>query len=126
MSVIRFQLGRDNEYLNRHIEYIRSRIRIARASTINFALVTLFVALFIQLRLQQMSPAERWPLFAFELILGIVLVVIATYSWYKLTGGYYYLVKVNSNFLQTKQKDEHTKKVTHKLRKTTNKDGTQG
>jgi hypothetical protein len=36
LGVMRFQLGKDNEYLNRQFEYTRSRMRIARASSLIF------------------------------------------------------------------------------------------
>jgi len=92
-SAIRF--GFTNEYLNRQIEYTRTRMRIARASSVNFALTTIFAVVFIATQLQGISDTERLRYLAFTLIFGIALAITAIVIWKSLTRGYYETVKKN-------------------------------
>lgn len=108
ISVMRFELGRDNEYLNRQFEYTRSRMRIARASSLNFGASTILVMLLILTRLQSTSATERWEYFIFTSIIGVLLTVAAIYSWHKLTRTYFGLVKANYELYNAKQVESST------------------
>ena len=92
-SAIRF--GLTNEYLNRQIEYTRTRMRIVRSSSINFGLTTVFAVIFIVTKLQTLSMAERWICLAFTLFSGVTLTTAAIVIWRSLTRGYYETVKKN-------------------------------
>jgi hypothetical protein len=70
-------------------------MRIARASSVNFGLTTLFGTLFILTRLENLNPAERWGYAVFALVAGIVLTGTAVYAWRALMSSYYKLVKTN-------------------------------
>ncbi len=102
IAVMRFELGKDNEYLNRQFEYTRSRIRIARASSINFALTTLLAILFVLIHLQG-NPGQIGYLI-FLLVFGGFLVCITLYTWHKLERTYFGLVKANYELYVSKSK----------------------
>jgi hypothetical protein len=103
IGVMRFQLGKDNEYLNRQFEYTRSRMRISRASIINFALTTIFGA-WLVFQLPFSNSAEKTKFMAVVMGSGILLTVSALYSWHRLTQTYITLVKSNWDlFLSQKE-----------------------
>jgi len=102
-SVMRFALGKDNEYLNRQFEYTRSRMRIARASSLNFGLSTVLTATFILYHLQNLNTMERWTCFFFVLITGLALTAATVYTWSKLMQTYFVLVKSNYELYISKQ-----------------------
>jgi hypothetical protein len=91
--VLRFELGRDNEYLNRQFEYNRSRMRIARASSVNFGLTTLLALVFLLTRVHTAGPEERWDYAFAILIVGIVLTGSAALTWRKLMRGYFGMLR---------------------------------
>jgi len=91
ISTLRFQLGNDNEYLNRQIEYIRSRIRLARSAALNFGMTTISALPLILTRIS--LPEEKNSLFYLVLVGGILLVMALLFAWYQLTGSYFRLVK---------------------------------
>ena len=93
IAVMRFQLGKDNEYLNRQFEYTRTRMRISRASILNFALSTVFG---VWLIFQQLSnSADKTRFVVIILSFGLLLTLSAVYTWQKLTRTYFGLVKSN-------------------------------
>lgn len=100
---MRFDLGKDNEYLNRQFEYMRSRMRIARASSINFGLTTMFVAIFIVTRVQNLSRMERGLYFLAVMLLGMLLTFSAVYAFDKSLRGFYRLLKVSYELHESKQ-----------------------
>jgi hypothetical protein len=100
---VRFDLGKDNEYLNRQFEYMRSRMRIARASSINFGLTTIFVSLFILTRVQNLSRVEAWTYSSAIILLGALLTSAAIYAFDKSLRGFYRLLKVNYELHESKQ-----------------------
>ncbi len=103
VAVMRFELGKDNEYLNRQFEYTRSRMRIARASSINFGLTTLLAIVFVLVHLQG-NPAQVGYLL-FAVLVGIALVSATLYTWRKLEHTYFGLVKANYDLYASRQKD---------------------
>jgi|YNPNPStandDraft_1061719.scaffolds.fasta_scaffold104357_2 hypothetical protein len=102
IAVMRFELGKDNEYLNRQFEYTRSRMRIARASSVNFSLITLLAIQFVLLHLQG-NPGQIGYLI-FLSVFGSFLVCTTLYSWYKLERTYFGLVRANYELYVSKPK----------------------
>ena len=98
--VLRFELARGNEHLNHQFEYNRSRMRISRASALNFGLATLMGTVFILMRAQTSSPNARWLLLGTTLIIGVVLTLGATFTWRKLMWGYFGMLKEYARFIQ--------------------------
>lgn len=104
IGVMRFEVCKHNKHLNQQFEYTRSRMRIARASSLNFGLITLLIVIFIFTRLEGVSSAERWGYTAFTFLVGGLLTVVAIYAWYKLMVGYLTFVKANYDFCESKRK----------------------
>ncbi len=92
-SVVRFQISKDNEYLNHQFEYTRSRLRIARASSLNFAITTILALIFVATRLTGIQDLSR--LFIFIAVTGIFLTGLATLTWYFLVRSYFGLIRSN-------------------------------
>jgi hypothetical protein len=92
-AVIRFQLSKDNEYLNHQFEYTRSRLRIARASSLNFAITTIVALIFVATRLQGAQDYAK--LLIFIALTGICLTSLAILTWYYLVRSYFGLIKAN-------------------------------
>ena len=78
IAVMRFERDKGNEYLNRQFEYTRSRMRITRASSINFALMTLLSILFAFIHLQDNPRQEGYLIFL--LVFGGFLVCTTLYA----------------------------------------------
>jgi len=93
-SVMRFELGEDNESLNNQFEYTRSRMRIARASSINFALIATFSLVNIITYLDLATNLKTRAIIT-TIIVGIILTSLAIYTWRELTTTYYELIKSN-------------------------------
>jgi hypothetical protein len=90
LAVVRFQLN--NEHLNKQLEYVRTRLRIARSSSVNFLLITIFsIGLFT--RLDFLSIAEKWSYSGIVGAIGVLFVVLFAASWYSLTKTNYHLIK---------------------------------
>ena len=101
INVMRFQLAKDNEYLNRQFEYTRSRMRIVRAATLNFAISTILLLLLIILKTPDSS--EKIGYILVSSIIGILLTFGSIFAWYKLTQSYFKLVKSNWDLYLTQQ-----------------------
>lgn len=92
ISVIRFNLGKDNPHLNTQIEYTRTRIRISRSSSLNIGLITIFAILFV---LFQVSVSLKFGIIIFILLFGGVLSVGSFLAWKELSSVYARLIKTN-------------------------------
>jgi hypothetical protein len=97
-SVMVLELSKDSEFISRQYEYARSRIRIARASSLNFGISTILSLTLILGRLQGVSVAEKWGYFTITLVMGSLLTMGAVYAWYRLTCGFLRGVKSNYDF----------------------------
>ena len=108
-AVIRFQLSKDNEFLNHQFEYTRSRLRIARASSLNFAITTILALIFVATRLRDIQDYSR--LLIFIALTGIFLTSLAVITWYYLVRSYFGLIKANytTQMEQAKPKQNETK-----------------
>lgn len=100
--VLRFELARGNEHLNHQFEYNRSRMRISRASALNFGLATLMGLTYILVHSQTPSPDAKWLLFITTSIIGVALTLGAAFTWRKLMWGYFGMLKEYSRFVQPK------------------------
>jgi len=98
--VLRFELARGNEHLNHQFEYNRTRMRISRASALNFGLATIMGIIYVLMRSQTSSPNEKWSLFIITLIIGTALTLGAAFTWRKLIRGYFGMLKEYSRFIQ--------------------------
>jgi hypothetical protein len=111
-AVIRFQISKGNDYLNHQFEYTRSRLRIARASALNFAITTVLAVIFIAVRLQGIP--DHVTLLVFASVTGSLLTVLAVITWYKLVHSYFGLIRANyaaqSNSGEVKQNPPAAKK----------------
>lgn len=103
INVMKAQLSKDSEYVNRQFEYTRSRIRISRASAINFSIM---IILALQLLNQQttLSPADKTKYMCFGAINGFLLVIGTLFTWERLTRLYYVILKSNWDFLSMTSK----------------------
>jgi len=104
LGVMRFELGRDNTSLDRQLEYTRSRIRITRASSLNFVITTILFETLLLTRIQDINTGEVWIYSISILLLGALLSSLAVFSWRRLTIGYLDLVRINYELYETKQK----------------------
>ena len=103
LVVLRFATSKDDEHLNHQYEYNRSRMRITRASSVNFALITVFALSLIFVHGQSLPDALKWRLSIVVFILGTLLTFAAVYSWRKLMRGYVGMVR--DNYLHRSQKE---------------------
>ena len=92
-SVMRFALNEQNHSLNEQLEYTRSRIRVIRASALNFVLITVSISTFLLIRIKNISPTLRWEYVAFTIIAGLFFAYASFLSWKFLIKGYLKLVK---------------------------------
>ena len=83
-----------NEFVQKQLDYIRTRLRIARASAINFSLIAIFGIVFI-MRNTALDQGQKWLYGSLTLGLGIMLVALSIYSWFALTNGTYKIIKTN-------------------------------
>lgn len=89
MAALRFRL--ENESLNKHLEYIRTRMRIARSSALNFFLITVFGVVLIN-RITGLT-SEQKGLFSWTVLgVGILLVLLFMFTWYSISNTHYNLV----------------------------------
>lgn len=88
------------------LEYIRSRLRIARASVLNFILLTLAVLLFVWLQLAKSFTAQNLIIiFVSILIIGAILTLASYQSWLGLVRSY----SISTTRAYTLLRDEETK-----------------
>lgn len=105
-AVMRYQL--DNESINKQIEYSRTRLRIARSSALNFALITIFLVGLIS-KFDFLSLANKWKFGGITALIGVILSALFTASWYSLVNTNFNLIlKVNK--ATAKQKTTTRKK----------------
>jgi hypothetical protein len=112
---MRFHLVKDNESLNHLFEYTRSRMRVVRASALNFAITTVLLVSLILIRVPN-SP-EKLSYIFFTVIIGILLTIGSIFAWYHLTQTYFILVKKNWDF-QTSQQNKISSRSTQQRKGT--------
>lgn len=86
---MRFYILHKSSDIYAQLEYIRSRLRIARAAIFNFVLMTFSVLLFVWLQLGESLPAVSLILlYVGTLIVGAVLALVSYQSWRGLVTSY--------------------------------------
>ena len=100
LGVMRFAVTKENEKLDRQLEYTRSRMRIARGSVLNIGLSTFFLTIFIVFRSQ---ATNKWIHLLSILGVGVLLVTAATIAWRKLVYTHSLAVKANYEYYVLKQ-----------------------
>ncbi|MFQ5752801.1 MAG: hypothetical protein ACE5HI_12465 [bacterium] len=88
LSIMKTLKEIDNEFLSNYIGYIRSRIRISRATFFNFSLITVSAVVFTCIQLDEISPQLFWKLVIFEIIIGMAIAVAALLSWLSITNTF--------------------------------------
>jgi len=91
--VMRFKAAKGDEYLNRLFEYIRSRMRIARASAINLPLIAVFGLILVATRATSISQSAKLGLFITIPVFGVAFTMLALFSWHRLMSAHLRLVK---------------------------------
>ena len=86
---VRATVFSSSERMARFIDYIRSRMRIGRASTGNFCLITINSLLFVLIRLSGLENSIKFRLLVFISALGASLILLSLYGWKKLIRTYY-------------------------------------
>ena len=79
----------ENKQTVEFMEYIRSRMRIARSSVYNFPLITVAALVFITVQFQVVAPELRMKIIIFVLVSGALLTLLAVSAYRKLTHTYY-------------------------------------
>lgn len=99
-------LTEDNDKLMGYVDYIRSRMRIARASIFNFAFITINLIVFLDIRLEIPDNMKN-KLFITVSIFGAILFVVSSFAWWELTKTYHLQLDYMNNELLKKQKQEN-------------------
>lgn len=102
-TLMRFALDPKNESVNQQIEYTRSRMRIARASTINVALITLFAATFVLTQPLGLAPDRLALVLGFVLVIGAALTAGSVYAWRSLIISQLHIVRSNYELQHAKE-----------------------
>jgi len=100
------QISKDNEFLHHQFEYSRSRLRIARASSLNFAITTVFGS---DIREYQVSRRSRFTAIGrLYCRMWKPAYLLAIVTWNKLVKSYFGLIRAN---YALKQNPEQVEKV---------------
>ncbi len=94
VPVMRFTLGTKNDFLNQQLEYTRTRMRIVRASVVNFALIAISISIFLLTHLTSVAAKTRWQYVTITVILGLVMSYAAFVTWKSLVRGHLRLSKI--------------------------------
>lgn len=103
IGVMRFEITKDNPHLNEQFEYTRSRMRIARASGLNFGIITLLAITLINFRPQGLNQFEKIYYTISAMSVGTMLTFSAVYAWHKLMSAYFTFVKANYDHYKQKE-----------------------
>lgn len=82
IGTMRYIIVQDNKALNDFLDYTRSRIRICRASAINFPLITIFISV---LGVSRKYLVQNSKLLLIILGLGLFFTICSVLSWRNLT-----------------------------------------
>ena len=107
---MRFELSKSNPELANNMYYARSRIRIARASVVNFILITMFSLMYVVTRIP--PSANRNVLAVYILVIGLTLTASVIWAWKKLSVSFLYYLKNydDSDDLELKRKSVKKRK----------------
>jgi hypothetical protein len=80
-AVLRASSRENNEFLNKYFDYVRTRIRISRSSSVNIPLMSVFLLLY----LHAVVKADNF-LISTVAISGILFTLVALYSWWSISN----------------------------------------
>ena len=95
LVAIRYEVAKDNEYLNRLFEYTRSRMRISRATVVNAPVIALLLVTYYLIWMDSWSSKEKLLICGLTLAFGLFFVVLAIQAWNELMRTYVKLIKQN-------------------------------
>ena len=107
--VIRYSLGKQNEYLNQQLEYTRTRIRIVRASALTFPMIAISAIIYIFNKHKSIAQTE-YILMAVILGVGCAFYIIGRNLWESLQRSHLGLVNKMYNYEEKNGKDKKTRK----------------
>jgi hypothetical protein len=93
ISVLRFSLGTQNDFLNQQLDYTRTRLRIVRASTLNFPVIALCLCIFIYTRPSSLQTNEVWTYIGWVALIGILVTVVSLKTLSSLVKAHLRLVR---------------------------------
>lgn len=114
VNLARFRIGKDYEFLSQQIEYTRSRMRIVRASSVNFALITIFSTTYIVFQTQTASVSEKIGYVAFTIIMGSLLTLLSMFTWKSLTLSRLKMLEICNDVLTSDKKQDSVRLVEKK------------
>lgn len=91
--VIRYSLGKQNEYLNQQLEYTRTRMRITRASAINLPITAIAFSLFIWLQYAAIEPQLQCFYMLISLLAGAFSFYVSIRAWRSLQKAHLNLAR---------------------------------
>ena len=111
IPVMRFSLGTQNDFLNQQLEYTRTRMRIVRASTVNFLLIAASLSLFLFTRLTEVSVTTRWGYVFVAMLVGAAFSYASYRTWKSLIRAH---LKLAKEMYEHQTKQEKKKSGTRK------------
>ncbi len=69
--------------------YLRSRVRICRASALNFGLITITGLVLTLTRLRRIPEFPFWRALFVEIVIGTSLTILAVFAWRRINRDYY-------------------------------------
>lgn len=104
LTVMKILYHSNDDFLKNYLGYIRTRIRISRSTALNFLIITILSVIFTITRLNNLKVINLWGLIIIEIFIGLLIVMISTISWYRITQVFakqiahaYKMIKVSSN-----------------------------
>jgi hypothetical protein len=97
---MRFSFGNANDSLNQQLDYARTRMRIVRASSINFVLIAVSISTFLLTRIVNV----QWQTIVLVLVTGLLLAYVAFVAWQFLVRGHLELAKAMYEYLNPSNK----------------------
>lgn len=93
ISVLRFSLGTQNDFLNQQLDYTRTRLRIVRASTLNFPMIAFSLCVFISRRPLPLQPNELWSYIGWIALIGVLVTGLSLKTLESLVKAHLRLVR---------------------------------
>ena len=95
LVAVRYEVAKENEYLNRLFEYTRSRMRIARATSVNAPLITLLLVTYYLTWMGSWTSGKKLLIGGLTIAFGLFFTALAIQAWNKLMKTYVKLIRVN-------------------------------
>jgi hypothetical protein len=88
-SALKLLMQTKDQSLASHFAYIRSRIRISRSSTFNFALMTIASVVFTAVRLRGVPRFPFWRMLLLEILIGLSLTAMSALAWRHINHSFF-------------------------------------